>query len=440
MTTPTPTPAPTTLTGPPEWDIGEWPNMLSLRTFSGQSVLCLTARSGMLIWLSIASWMYGSRLLFVLAVTALVIDLAHTALAGFIQIRGRALQKWVKALVQGDLEFYVDMPGKDEISLYGRVLETLRRSLIWSKQLENEQKELSEELRKKNETLEATLERLRTTQDQIISPQKLAELGELSAGAAHEIPNPLQFVKNFAESSVHLAEELKQLVAERDGLTNEDTRAEVVDLAGDLTDNMERITRHSARANRIVSDMLDLRREGTQEFGRVNINRLLDEQTMLAYQAVRAQDSDFNLKIQKDLDDSIGEVRAISRDLGRVFINMVTNACHAITEKGEADDSFQPTLSLKTRRTGDEVTVTIRDNGIGMTPEVMSKVFNPFFTTKETDKGTGLGMSLSYDIIRQHGGNITPESVPGEYTEMRIRIPVGGEFGGSVPGLSDAQQ
>ena len=443
MTTPAPTPT-TKMSGPPQWDIGEWPNMLSLRTFSGQSVLCMTVRSGMLIWLSIAAWMYGNRLLLVLAVTALGIDLAHTALTGFIQIRGFALQKWVKALVQGDLEFHVDMPGKDEISMYGRVLETLRRSLIWSRQLENEQKELSEELRERNETLESTLERLRTTQDQIISQQKLAELGELSAGAAHEIRNPLQFVKNFAESSVVLAEELTQFVAKPDGLTTEDARAEVAALAGDLTDNMERITRHSARANRIVSDMLDLRREGTQEFSPVDINRLLVEQTMLAYQAARAQaraqDTEFNVKIQQDLGESVGEVSAVPRDLGRVFINVVTNACHAIAEKGEAGDGFHPTLSLKTRRTDEDVTVTIRDNGIGMTPEVMARVFNPFFTTKDTDKGTGLGMSLSYDIVRQHGGTITPESVAGEFTEMRIELPLGREGDGAARQLPGSQE
>ena len=434
-----PAPASTATAGPPEWDIGEWPNMLSLRTFSGQSVLFMVARSGMLIWLSVAAGLYGNTLLFVLAVTALGIDLVHTALAGFIQIRGLALLRWVKALVQGDLEFHVDMPGKDEISMYGRVLETLRRSLLWSRRLEAEQKELSEELRKKNETLESTLERLRTTQDQIISQQKLAELGELSAGAAHEIRNPLQFVKNFAESSVFLAEDLAQLVAKPEALAGEDARSEVAEIAGDLKDNMERITRHSARANRIVSDMLDLRREGSQDFSLVNLNQLLVEQTMLAYQAVRAHDTDFNVKIQKELDDSIGEISAIPRDLGRVFINVVTNACHAIAEKGETDESFQPTLSLKTTRAGEDVTVTIRDNGIGMTPEVMDKVFNPFFTTKETDKGTGLGMSLSYDIIRRHGGTIAPASVTGEYTEMEIRLPIvfagAGEGAAEVGGL-----
>ena len=433
------TPAPTTITGPPEWDIGEWPNMLSLRTFSGQSVFFMVARSGMLIWLSVAAGLYGSRLLLVLAVTALAIDLAHTALAGFIQIRGLVLQRWVKALVQGDLEFHADMPGKDEISMYARVLETLRRSLIWSRQLENEQKKLSDELRKKNETLESTLERLRTSQDQIISQQKLAELGELSAGAAHEIRNPLQFVKNFAESSVGLVEELERLVAERDGLTRADVQAELAELAGELKDNMARITRHGARANRIVTDMLELRREGSQTFSFVDLNHLLVQQTMRAYQAALAHNSGFNLKVEKDLDATVGEVRAIPRDLARVFRNIVTNACHAMTEKGETDARFEPVLRLKTRRSEEDVRVTIRDNGIGMTPEVMAKVFNPFFTTKDTDMGTGLGMSHSHDIIREHGGTIAPESVTGEYTEMKIRIPVADEGSGPVRDLPDPQ-
>ena len=392
--------------------------MLSLRTFSGQSVLFMTARSGMLIWLSIAAGLYGSRLLLVLAVVALAVDLAHTALQGLIQVRGLALQRWVKALVAGDLDYYVHMPGRDEISLYGRVLEALRQSLIRSRQLEGE-------LRENNETLQATLDRLRATQDQIVSQQKLAELGELSAGAAHEIRNPLQFIKNFAESSVVLTEELTQHLAKPDRLTGEDAQAEIAEIAGDLTDNMQRITRHSERANRIVSDMLYLRRDGSQEFGLVDVNQLLVDQAMLACQAVRAKDGDFKVEIRRDLDAGAGEISAMSKDLGRVFTNIVTNACHAIGEKVERGERFEPTVWLKTRRAEDAVEVTIRDNGTGMTPEVMAKVFNPFFTTKDTDKGTGLGLSLSHDIIREHGGTITPASVTGEYTEMKLRVPVG---------------
>ncbi len=183
-----------------------------------------------------------------------------------------------EAVVAGDLDFHVDTPGSDEISMYGRVLEALRQALIRSRQLETAQKELSEELRKGNETLKSTLDQLRTTQDQIISQQKLAELGEVSAGVAHEIRNPLQFIKNFAESSVMIVEELAEISGKTDKLNSEEIQAEVADLAADLTENMTRITHHSGRANRIVTDMLDFRRgDGQREFRPVDINQLLVE-------------------------------------------------------------------------------------------------------------------------------------------------------------------
>ena len=419
MTAPTPTAA----SEHPQGELGEWPNMLSLRTYSGKSVFSLVARSGLLIVLSVYAALFGDTLLLALAVTALGIDLAHTALQIFIQVRGMALQPWVKRLVVGDLEYYVDMPGSDEISMYGRVLEALRQSLIRSRQLEVAQSELSEELRKNNETLTSTLEMLRTTQDQIVSQQKLAELGEVSAGVAHEIRNPLQFIRNFAESSGELTEELVALLAQRERLASEDAQAEIAELSGDLRDNMERITHHSDRANRIVSDMLDLRRDGPREFRPVDINQLLVEQTMLAFHAARAQYPRFNVDIQKELDPNAGDISAVPEDLGRVFINLVSNACQAIEEKRKHDDGFAPALRLRTTRTEETVVICIRDNGTGMAPEVMAKMFTPFFSTKEANQGTGLGMSLSHDIVRGHGGTIMPESVPGEYTEMSVEIP-----------------
>ena len=187
---------------------------------------------------------------------------------------------------------------------------------------------------------------------------------------------------------------MTRLLARPDSLGSADVQEEIAELAGDLSDNMERITNHCERANRIVSDMLDLRRDESQKFSLVDINKLLVEQTMLAFQAARAQDSGFNLEIQRNLDAHIGEISAVPRNLGRVFINIATNAFHAMVEKSRTEDDFQPTLRLETRRTDEGVEVSIRDNGVGMTPEVIAKVFNPFFTTRDPDKGTGLGMSL----------------------------------------------
>ena len=423
------TPTPMTASDSPQVEIGEWPSMLSLRTYSGKSVFFLVARAGLLVALSIFAALYGDTLLLVLAVTALGVDLAHTVVQVYISVRGMALQRWVRRLVVGDLEYHVDMPGEDEISMYGRVLEALRQSLIRSRRLESEQKELSEELRKNNETLQSTLDTLRTTQDQIISQQKLAELGELSAGVAHEIRNPLQFVKNFAESSATIVGELAEIAAKKERSSSEEIQAEIAELATDLTENMTRITHHSDRANRIVADMLNLGRERQRDFRPVDINRLLVEQTMLAFHAARAQYSGFNMAIHKELDPNAGDVSAVPGDLGRVFVNMVGNACHAMEEKRKKDNGFAPALRLKTERTEDSVEISIRDNGTGMTPDVMTKMFNPFFTTKEANQGTGLGMSLSHDIVREHGGTITPESVPGEYADITVAIPTTGSAG-----------
>ena len=418
------TPTPTAESSHSEFDLGEWPNMLSLRTYSGKSVFFLVGRSGLLIALSVYAGLYGSTTLLALALATLVVDVAHTILQIVIQVKGMFLQQWVKRLVVGDLEFHVDTPGSDEISMYGRVLEALRQALIRSRRLEAAQKELSEELRQNNETLQSTLDQLRTTQDQIVSQQKLAELGEVSAGVAHEIRNPLQFIKNFAESSVVIVAELAGIAARKEELNSEEAQADIAELTGDLTENMTRITHHSDRANRIVSDMLDLRRDGQREFRPVDINQLLVEQTMLAYHAARAQYPGFNMEIEKELDPNAGEISAVPEDLGRVFINMVSNACQAIEEKRKGDDGYAPALRLRTVRAGGAVEIGIRDNGPGMTPDVMDKMFTPFFTTKSTDKGTGLGMSLSHDIVRGHGGTIAPESVPGEYTELTVTIPV----------------
>ena len=314
------TPTPTAESSYSEFDIGEWPNMLSLRTYSGKSVFFLVGRSGLLIALSVYAGLFRQHdPCWRLRSPHWWSDFAHTALQAVIQVRGKFLQQWVKRLVAGDLEFHVDTPGSDEISMYGRVLEALRQALIRSRRLEREQKELSEELRQNNETLKSTLDQLRTTQDQIVSQQKLAELGEVSAGVAHEIRNPLQFIKNFAESSVIIVEELAGIAARKERLNSEEVQAEIAELTGDLTENMTRITHHSDRANRIVSDMLDLRRDGQRKFRMVDINQLLVEQTMLAYHAARAQYPGFNMEIEKELDPNAGDISAVPEDLGRVL-------------------------------------------------------------------------------------------------------------------------
>ena len=290
---------------------------------------------------------------------------------------------------------------------------------------------LAADLQERNEELQSVLEELRLAQDKIITQQKLAEMGELTAGVAHEIRNPLNFVKNFSEVSEELIDELKELLDEiGDNLTDEQ-RDYIDEIAQDITGNLERIRHHGARANRIVEDMLQLGRGGG-EVRPVMINDLLNEHALLAFHSARALDPDFQLELRPEFDPDAGEWPVIPEDMGRVFLNMVSNACHAtddkrraLIEKGESG-SYMPTLWLRTKRTEDAMEIRIRDNGDGIPDDVIDKIFNPFFTTKPTDKGTGLGLALSNDIVREHGGTINPVSVPGEYTEMVVVLPVDG--------------
>lgn len=407
----------------PVLDLSQWPSMLSWKTFSGKSVWFLAVRAVLLVALVIYAVRHGSTTLLVLAIGAFVVDIAHTLVQAYVQVRGLDLQRWIKRLVVGDLDFRIEVSGADEIAMYGQVLEVLRQTMARSHALEVAERSLAEELSRNNEVLQATLDRLEATQDHIVSQQKLAELGALSAGVAHEIRNPLQFIKNFAQSSTALGEELADLLADPDKLASEKVRADIAEVTHDLTENMARIKTHSERANRIVTGMLALGRRSEREFRPVDINQLVVEQTMLAFQAARAHHPDFNLEIARDLDPGAGELDVAPADLGRVFINIVSNACQAVEQKRAAGVAFDPVLRLTTRRDADGVSIAFRDNGAGMSETVLDRMFNPFFTTKEGTGGTGLGMSLSHDIVRAHEGTITAASVEGEYAEVTVRLP-----------------
>ena len=256
--------------------------------------------------------------------------------------------------------------------------------------------------------------------------EKLAALGEVTAGVAHEIRNPLNFVKNFSESSEELLAEMREAIEDND---NELDVSLITDISNDLVENLERIRHHGDRANRIVNDMLLMGR-GSNNWQSIELNTLLVEHAMLAYHSARATDTEFQLTVQQDLDEDIGEVEAIPQDLGRTFLNIVGNACQATDEKrrklaaeGVGFEGYAPTVWLSTRSIGDDVEVRIRDNGPGIPQEIIEKIFNPFFTTKPTNQGTGLGLAITSDIVRQHGGSIEVQSEPDEYTEMVITIP-----------------
>ncbi len=339
----------------------------------------------------------------------------------------------MRGMADGDLEARVEIGGNDEVADMAAALEVFRRHALEVQRL-NLVEKLAGELREKNDQLEKVLADLRRAQDQIVMREKLAALGELTAGVAHEIKNPLNFVKNFSEVSEELLEELleelQETLSEGGGTLNEDQRGLIQEICQDLTDNLGRIREHGERANRIVHDMLSMGR-GSAGRQPTDINNLLDEHARLAYHSARAADSDFQLDIKQDLDPQTGQIEVVSQDMGRVFLNMVSNACHATDEKrrtsapAETDEApYTPTLWLRTRRGPEGVEIYIRDNGSGIPPDVVDKIFNPFFTTKPTDKGTGLGLALSNDIVREHGGTIRVATESGEFTEMVVELPL----------------
>ena len=334
------------------------------------------------------------------------------------------LSNRMRRMAEGDLEVKIEMPGRDEVADMAAALEIFRRHSLEAQRL-NLVEKLAADLEEKNSTLEKVLEDLQQAQDQIVMREKLAALGELTAGVAHEIQNPLNFVKNFAEVSEELLEELQEVIEEDGQKLDEEQRDLIKEINGDLTDNLGRIREHGERANRIVRDMLQMGRgSGDAQFA--EINALLDEHTRLAFHSARATNSDFQLDIKEDLDEEVGELEVVPQDLARVFLNMVSNACYATNEKHHAPDTpsdYVPTLWITTRRTPDQVVVRIRDNGNGIPSDVVDKIFNPFFTTKPTDQGTGLGLALSNDIVREHGGAIKVHSESGEFTEMIVELP-----------------
>lgn len=371
----------------------------------------------------------GRSLLLVLNVISITgaLLIAYLFVGRMLLPRLERLSERMRRMADGDLEGKVEIGGNDEVADMAAALEVFRRHALEVQRL-NLVEKLAEELQSKNAELEKVLEDLQVAQDQIVMREKLAALGELTAGVAHEIKNPLNFVKNFSEASEELMEELVEVLDEIPEALSEEQRELVDEICQDLTDNMGRILQHGTRADSIVHDMLMMGR-GSGERQAVEINNLLDEHARLAYHSARATDADFNLTIETDFDPDAGQIEAVPQDLGRVFLNMVGNACYATDEKRraiEADDgaTFFPTLSLSTRRLDDRIEISIRDNGNGIPPEVVDKIFNPFFTTKPTDKGTGLGLALSNDIVREHGGNIRVVSEPGEFTEMIVELPL----------------
>ena len=286
---------------------------------------------------------------------------------------------------------------------------------------------LFESVEARTRELAASLEDLRTTQDRLVQTQKLASLGQLTAGIAHEIKNPLNFVNNFSGVSAELVDELREAL--KDVSLNEKRRGEISELMDTLRGNLERVVQHGKRADTIVKNMLLHSREGSGEHRSVDINALVEESLNLAYHGARAEKQGFNISLERSFDPTTGEADIFPQDITRVLLNLISNGFYAATKRGAETNGgdYEPTLAAVTKNRGDCVEITIRDNGMGIPADVKEKMFNPFFTTKPAGEGTGLGLSISHDIIvKQHGGSIEVETQPGEFTEIKIVLPRAG--------------
>jgi signal transduction histidine kinase len=289
-----------------------------------------------------------------------------------------------------------------------------------------ERKRAEAEVRTARDAAERALAELKAAQASLIHAEKMASLGQLTAGIAHEIKNPLNFVNNFAGLSVELLDELKTMAEPSFAALDADARGEIDETIDMLTGNLAKIGEHGKRADGIVTSMLAHSRGGSNEWRSVDLNTLVDEALNLAYHGARAQDQSFNIVAEPDFDRSLAPIELVPQDVTRVLLNLIGNGFYAANKRrNEANDpAFTPKLIMTTRELGNEVEIRVRDNGAGIAAEIRDKLFQPFFTTKPTGEGTGLGLSISWDIVtQQHGGAITVDSVAGEFTEFTVRLP-----------------
>jgi len=266
--------------------------------------------------------------------------------------------------------------------------------------------------------IEKAYNELKTTQSQLIQSEKMASLGELTAGIAHEIQNPLNFVNNFSEVSSELIDEMQTEL----GTGNLELATEI---SNDLKQNLEKINHHGKRADAIVKGMLQHSRSSSGQKELADINALCDEYLRLSYHGLRAKDKSFNAKFETDFDSSLPKVNVVPQDIGRVVLNLINNAFFAVNEKRTtSNEDYKPTVTISTIKEDNKILISVKDNGNGIPESIKEKIFQPFFTTKPTGQGTGLGLSLSYDIVKAHGGELRVETKEGEGSEFVIQLTV----------------
>jgi two-component system, NtrC family, sensor kinase len=329
--------------------------------------------------------------------------------------RGRVGEAWLNERVRPDgrtIEVRSNpVPGGGAVLIYSDI---------------TERKKAEAEIAAARDAAEAALDKLKAAQANLIQSEKMASLGQLTAGIAHEIKNPLNFVNNFAGLSVELLDELKEVAAPALETLGDDKRAELDETMTLLTGNLEKIAEHGKRADGIVKSMLSHSRGGAGDWQQADINALVEEALNLAYHGARAQDKEFNITLERDFATAAKPIDVVPQDVTRVFLNLFGNGFYAANKRrlGAKEAGFRPLIKVTTRDLGEMVEVKVRDNGTGIPADVRDKLFQPFFTTKPTGEGTGLGLSISYDIVtQQHGGTIEVESEPGSFTEFTVRLP-----------------
>ncbi len=320
---------------------------------------------------------------------------------------------------KGDLQVEVPCGMLDEIGIVTRNFNEMVKSLKQSKdELSQYANTLESQVAERTTELSNSLKDLQNTQAQLIQAEKMASLGELTAGIAHEIQNPLNFVNNFAEVSKELIGEMNEEIAKG----NYD---EVIAIARNIEENQVKINHHGKRADAIVKGMLQHSRRNTGQKEPTNINALADEYLRLAYHGLRVKDKSFNATMKTDFDESIGRINIIPQEIGRVILNLVTNAFYAVAEKNEQQsEGYEPTVSVGTKKINDKIEIKVADNGNGIPQKLLDKIFQPFFTTKPAGQGTGLGLSLAYDIVKAHGGEIKVKTKEEKGSEFSIQLPL----------------
>jgi len=358
---------------------------------------------------------------------ALALALGFTALTVHsITAPMKALNRSIASITHGDLTASMPPASVPEIAAMTKTLAMLRDSLIERDRLEAERQRAEIETRAARHTAEAALHDLKAAQANLIQAEKMASLGQLTAGIAHEIKNPLNFVNNFASLSVGLLDELHQAATPAFASLDTQQRREIDETSEMLVGNLQRIVEHGKRADNIVKSMLAHSRAGAGDRQSVDLNALVDESLNLAYHGARALDQNFNITIERAYGENIPPIALVPQDMTRVFLNLFGNAFYAANKRQREmkSASFRPTLAVTTRDLGDGAEVRVRDNGGGIPPEIRDKLFQPFFTTKPTGEGTGLGLSISYEIVtKQHRGTIEVASAAGEFTEFVVRLP-----------------